>query len=547
MAIEFIGSASGVSSAGLPAHQAGDLLLAFAYRDGSTSAPSAPSGWTTISSASGSNSNSARLAYKFATTDAESSGSWSNATSLIVHLYRGVIEIGAHSFATGSGTLVTYPALPLQADDGSSWVAAFAGHRSTNTALESEPAGLTLRESVVDSTDEACGFDTNGGVSQWGAQQVSVGGTASGWFSRVVELRALQEAQDGSATEVLVLPQAQGQAAEDVAAGSDAWVLVQTSGAGVQASEQAQGGAATSLWVQPAGAGLAQEFVSAGSHAAVAVLATAQGLDTSQHVQGGSTSSLSVQALGQGDAYFVYLSGGAVATVLAQAIAQGQAQEVVIGGASSAVSVTTLGQGSAQDVVLGGSETQIVVRGLAAGRQRERVLQAGLTQAIREAYASAPSDTVVFHTLEIGHPAFSEPIRVVRDRQMLTARLEASAPRQGGQLVNFVGFAFDIVPPEVTHTAVPQCVIELDNVSREIVAHIEQAISSPELITVTYRAYLSDDLTAPENDPPLTLTVLAISANVFRVRATCGFPNLANKRFPGLDYTAEVFPGLISQ
>jgi len=547
MAIEYIGSASGVSSAGLPAHQAGDLLLAFAYRDGNNNTPSQPAGWTAVSSAGGANSNSARLAYKFAASDAETSGSWTNATSLIVHIYRGVASVGAEAFATGSSTTVTYPDLLLEVGDASSWVAAFAGHRSTNTALETEPAGLFIRESVLDSTDEACGFDTNGGVSQWSAQQVSVGGTASGWFSRVVELRALQEAQDGSATEVLVLPQAQGQAAEDVVAGSDAWVLVQTSGAGVQASEQAQGGAASSLWVLPVGAGQAQEFVSAGSPAAVAVLATGQGVDNSQHVQGGATSSLRIEALGQGDAYFVYLSGGAVATVLAQSIAQGQAQEVVFGGASSAVSVITLGQGTAQDVVFGGSDAQVVVRGLAAGRQRERVLQAGLTQAIREAYASAPSDTVVFHTLEIEHPAFSEPIRVVRDRQMLTARLEASAPRQGGQLVNFVGFAFDIVPPEVTHTAVPQCVIELDNVSREIVAHIEQAITSPELITVTYRAYLSDDLTAPENDPPLTLTVLAISANVFRVRATCGFANLANKRFPGLDYTAEVFPGLIAQ
>ena len=44
-----------------------------------------------------------------------------------------------------------------------------------------------------------------------------------------------------------------------------------------------------------------------------------------------------------------------------------------------------------------------------------------LSQALREAYASAPSDVVILHTLELRHPAFvdddgqSIAIRVVRD------------------------------------------------------------------------------------------------------------------------------------
>ena len=174
-----------------------------------------------------------------------------------------------------------------------------------------------------------------------------------------------------------------------------------------------------------------------------------------------------------------------------------------------------------------------------------------LSMAIKEAYASAPSNLVIHHTLEIWHPNFTTPIRVVRDHVDLTAKLESSAPRNASQYVTFVGYAFDVVPPEVTHTAVPQCVIEIDNVSRDILANVEASMNgqpgSSELITVTYRAFLSSDLTAPQNNPPLTLTVMSISATVFRVRATCGFPNLANRRFPGLDYTAEVFPGLIAQ
>lgn len=172
---------------------------------------------------------------------------------------------------------------------------------------------------------------------------------------------------------------------------------------------------------------------------------------------------------------------------------------------------------------------------------------ATLSQALREAYAVAPSDVVIHHTLEINHTAFSQPLRVVRDTVDLAATLEAGAPHDAGQEVTFTAFRFDIVPPEVNPVSVPQCVIEIDNVGREILAQVEAAMATTDLITCIYRQFLSDDLSAPQNDPPLTLTITAISANVFRIRATASFGDLANKKFPGVDYTAETFPGLVAQ
>lgn len=169
-----------------------------------------------------------------------------------------------------------------------------------------------------------------------------------------------------------------------------------------------------------------------------------------------------------------------------------------------------------------------------------------LSQAIKEAYASA-TDEIIYHTLEINHSAFSTPIRVVRDTENLEARLEAGAPINAGEVVTFLGFAFDLIPPDVAHTTLPQCVIEIDNVDRTILAQIDAAMVTNESITVIYRAYLSTDLdSGPENDPPLELTILSISADVFRIRAIAGFVNLLNKRFPSVEYTADVFPGLIT-
>lgn len=168
-----------------------------------------------------------------------------------------------------------------------------------------------------------------------------------------------------------------------------------------------------------------------------------------------------------------------------------------------------------------------------------------LSAAIQEAYASAPVDQVIYHTLELWHPAFSAAIRVVRDFNAIDARIEAGAARDAGAVVTFIGYAFDVVPPDQTSSGLPQCVIEIDNVSREILAQIDLAVVSAEQITAIYRAYLSDALLdGPENDPPMELTLISVSATPFRIRATAGFPDLVNLKFPKLDYELETFPGL---
>jgi hypothetical protein len=169
-----------------------------------------------------------------------------------------------------------------------------------------------------------------------------------------------------------------------------------------------------------------------------------------------------------------------------------------------------------------------------------------LSQALKEAYASAPSNVVIHHTLELRHPAFTSPIRVVRDYEDLTATLEASAPANPGASVTFVRFAFDFTKPEISPNGVPQLTIEIDNVDRSIVANIEAAMTTADMVQATYREYLSSDLTAPQNDPPIHMTIMSISVDVFKVHATAGFPDLINRRFPTTEYDAETFPGLLA-
>lgn len=167
-----------------------------------------------------------------------------------------------------------------------------------------------------------------------------------------------------------------------------------------------------------------------------------------------------------------------------------------------------------------------------------------LSQAIKEAYAAAPAGVVIYHTLELRHSAFTQPIRVVRDFVDLLATLEPTAPLNPSTLVTFVGFNFDFSKPEVSDTGVPQITIEIDNADRGIVAAIESTMGSTEMIQVTYREFISTDLSGPQNNPPLTMTITNITADSFRVKATAGFPNLTNRRFPTVEYDPAIFVGL---
>lgn len=189
---DFVSSATGTTTPVIPTHQAGDLLVLWMFRDGAALAPALPSGWTQAASGTGTNVGWL-LAYRVATASGTSGGGATAATSVITHVYRPtagyVLSVGAAVGGSGVSTTVTYPALTLQDTSGVSWVATFGGHRSTNTALETAPSGLVARSTVLDATDEAAGFDTNGGVGWWSSRAASVGGTSSGWSAVSVEIK----------------------------------------------------------------------------------------------------------------------------------------------------------------------------------------------------------------------------------------------------------------------------------------------------------------------------------------------------------------------
>lgn len=173
-----------------------------------------------------------------------------------------------------------------------------------------------------------------------------------------------------------------------------------------------------------------------------------------------------------------------------------------------------------------------------------------LSQAIKEAYASAPSGVIIIHTLEFRHQnfrdEFNQPtaIRVVLGHQQLEARLEADAPQDPLAYVIFIPMAFELSLPNVEHLAMPEIGISIDNVSREIEDNLTIAAASPYPVEVTYRPYLNTDLTEPQMNPPLTMTLISAEADDFKVTARAVYGNAANVLVPRETYNTARFQGI---
>lgn len=191
--ITFINSVTGVTSAALPAHVAGDMIVGFSFRDGNNTAPTVPSGqnWSTIDTSAGANSDGSGLAFKIARDNAEATGTWTSATSTIFLVYRGAVGVGVNAVSDFTATSnISYPTLGLTKTDGSSTVLAFGGHRQVdNTNFKTPPGSMVLRANDVDGTDEVVAFDISK-VSSFSTQSVTLNGTNGGCRTRTLELLA---------------------------------------------------------------------------------------------------------------------------------------------------------------------------------------------------------------------------------------------------------------------------------------------------------------------------------------------------------------------
>lgn len=75
--------------------------------------------------------------------------------------------------------------------------------------------------------------------------------------------------------------------------------------------------------------------------------------------------------------------------------------------------------------------------------------------------------------------------------------------------------------------------------------HLDAALITQEVIEICYRPYLSDDLEGPQMDHPIILILSEVEVDLYRIKGRARMVDVGNRRFPGENYTAERFLGLV--
>ena len=136
--------------------------------------------------------------------------------------------------------------------------------------------------------------------------------------------------------------------------------------------------------------------------------------------------------------------------------------------------------------------------------------QPTMSQALAEAYNHAPADMVRYHTLEFHHSSLRTPLRAVASIDDIIAKLETSAPVDGGKTVTFMGVPFQVQSPSQGVGPTPQMSIQFTNIGTPMMQLLDDASMGFETVTCIYRAYTNTTLNdGPQLTPPPMFQVIS--------------------------------------
>ena len=130
------------------------------------------------------------------------------------------------------------------------------------------------------------------------------------------------------------------------------------------------------------------------------------------------------------------------------------------------------------------------------------------------------------------------PVYLVNDNEELTATLET------GRTVTFVRRSFAINPFTSGEDGALDVTLALDNTDFEASKFLAKAKKSNIPVEVTLRVFLSNDLSQPQNNPPLTLYAVDFQTKGSTVSCKLRWLDLHNSVFPNSFYTPERCPSL---
>lgn len=168
-----------------------------------------------------------------------------------------------------------------------------------------------------------------------------------------------------------------------------------------------------------------------------------------------------------------------------------------------------------------------------------------LSEALAEAAAIAPISRAMLSAFELWHPTLTGPVRIVNNHAALWATLEADAPRDAGEEVEFLASYVEVTKPEESDAAAtPEITLSVANVSGLLSDALRQARGSLVPWEIIERLYASDDTSAPAILPPTKLTVTAAEISGVVASITASFGDPGNVAVPRATFRIEQYPGL---
>jgi hypothetical protein len=183
---------TGTSSCTTTGNATGDTEVAIACRDGSATAPTTATGWTSMGTGTingtGSADSACRAACKVTTGTNEASNTFTNATAVQIMVYRGqatgttatcaTAVWGTPSFFTSTvnTTTTTETFNSITASTPGSWVVGMGYAPAATAGMGTAPTGMTNRVACASCTSSTSGggHDTNGIVASFSSANVTI-------------------------------------------------------------------------------------------------------------------------------------------------------------------------------------------------------------------------------------------------------------------------------------------------------------------------------------------------------------------------------------
>lgn len=168
-----------------------------------------------------------------------------------------------------------------------------------------------------------------------------------------------------------------------------------------------------------------------------------------------------------------------------------------------------------------------------------------LTEALQEAATIAPVQRAMLYAYELWHPTLTEAFRFVNDKAPLLATLEDDAPRNAGEVVEFIACPLQLERPEESDTAAtPTVALSRPDVAGILKPVFDAARGSIDEWILIERLYASDDTSTPAQLPPLAFELSNFEIEGAAARLTASFDDDANIAVPAIRFKRSEYPGL---